>query len=196
MANNLVKYLSIIEINVNSLIKLSRRYYLNTFIKQPNPDLVLLNETKLNNNHKISFENYNIIRKDRVNSKRGGGTAILIKEFIKYNSYTNKKLNSFKYLETCIVKIPLKPNSFLFIISAYFPSGNHNSKLFCAELQQLFKLLNLANPSNFYVLAGDLNCKHSDWGNPVNNNKGNILKAWLSYNEIKFCPRIRVVVPI
>ena len=35
-------------------------------------------------------------------------------------------------------------------------------------------------------MAGDLNSKHSDWGNTTNNSKGFILKKWLEDYEIAF----------
>lgn len=50
-ATNIIsKELKIIHVNVNSLIKISRRYELNNFIKNNNPDIVLLNETKITTN--------------------------------------------------------------------------------------------------------------------------------------------------
>lgn len=51
--NCIAKFLNIIQINVNSLIRINRRYDLNNFIKTYNADLVLLNETKLNSKHKL-----------------------------------------------------------------------------------------------------------------------------------------------
>lgn len=179
------KNLNIIQINVNSLISLSKRYNLYNFVNTYNPDIVLLNETKLNVRHKVTFKDYCLIRKDRKDAKRGGGTAILIKNGIKFNNYTNNTINKFKYLETCIIKIPLIANKLLFVISSYYPSGNNNS-LFKTELLQLFHSLNLDNPNNYYIVAGDLNSKHIDWSNSSNNTKGNMLKEWLSCNEILF----------
>lgn len=88
-------------------------------------------------------------------------------------------------METCIVKIPLLPNKALFVISVYYPSGNNNSH-FKNDFNQLFQHLNLEDPNNLYILCGDLNSKHSDWGNNPNNAKGNILKEWLASNEIRF----------
>lgn len=123
MAETIVKQL-IIHININSLIKLSRRYYLSIFLNKYNPDLVLINETKLNPKHKLNFENYYLIRK---NSKMGGGTAILIRKNIKFSYYNNKDIHSFRHLETTVVKIPLFPNKYLYIISSYYPSGNNCS---------------------------------------------------------------------
>lgn len=71
MAETIAKELNIIHININSLINLSRRYNLSVFLNNNNPDLVLINETKLNSKHKLNFENYNFIRNDRKNAKRG-----------------------------------------------------------------------------------------------------------------------------
>ena len=70
--------LKIISINVNSLIQNQRRDCLLNFTKTYKPDIVLINETKLNPKSKIHFKDFNLVRNDRPNSKMGGGTAILI----------------------------------------------------------------------------------------------------------------------
>ena len=57
--------IKIISVNVNSIVTNARRYNLLNFINKHEPDIVLLNETKLNSNHRISFEHYNIIRNGR-----------------------------------------------------------------------------------------------------------------------------------
>lgn len=129
MSEAIVKDLNIIEINVNSIIKLNRRYNLCNFINMHNPDILLLNETKLSAKYKVEFKDYSFIRNDRANAARGGGTAILLKKHIRYTNYTNKTIKSFKFLETCIIKIPLVSNKTLFIISAYYPSGNNDKHL-------------------------------------------------------------------
>lgn len=177
--------LKIIQINVNSLIQISRRFELQQLIKKHNPDIVFLSETKLNAKHKIHFENYKVIRKDRKNAIQGGGTAILIKNNIKYSNYTNKDINSLKNLETCIIRIPMVSNTNLYLISAYYPSGNNNIH-FKPDIQKLFESMNLQNDNNYYILAGDLNCKHTDWGNRTNNPKGSHLNEWLYDNDIQF----------
>ena len=74
-----VRNLKIIEININSIIKVNRSYELLNFINLQNPDIVLLNETKLKTNHKLFFQYSELILKDRSNASKGGGTAILIK---------------------------------------------------------------------------------------------------------------------
>lgn len=194
MANNRInpiskRNLKIIHINVNSLILISRRYDLRQFINKHNPDIILLNETKLNRRHKLHFDNYNMIRKDRNGALRGGGTGILIKNNLKYNIYSNNTINSFKFLETCIIKLPMGANEMLYVISGYYPSGNNDSD-FRTEIHNLFNSLGLQSSSNYYILAGDLNARHTDWGNPSCNSKGNKLKDWLSDSEINFRCRL------
>ena len=98
-------------------------------------------------------------------------------------------------METCIIKIHLASNKSLFIISAYYPSGN-NDEYLKIELQKLFELMNIDNLNNYYILAGDLNCKHVDWSNSINNSKGLILDKWLNDNSINFrCSLISSVYP-
>ena len=76
MAPSTKKFIKIIEINVNSIITNERRFNLLKFIEKNDPDEVFLNETKLNKKHKISFQNYQIIRRDRPDAIQGGGSAI------------------------------------------------------------------------------------------------------------------------
>ena len=76
------------------------------FVNTHKPDVLLLNETKLNNKHKLSFYDYNIIRKERIGSKQGGGTAVLIKKDIKFSTHDHFKLNKLKVLEACAIKSP------------------------------------------------------------------------------------------
>ena len=85
MNNNLIiSNLTIITLNINSLISIEKKYCLQKLIEAYNPDIILLTETKLNTKHKIYFDNYKIIRNDRINSIQGGGTAILIKNLFKF----------------------------------------------------------------------------------------------------------------
>lgn len=177
--------LKIISLNVNSLINISRRLELAIFLKDNNPDIVCLNETKLNSTHKVSFDGYTMIRRDRKGAKRGGGVAILTKEKIKFSKVNNNRIDSLSYLETCIIRISTLHNKSLYLIAGYYPAGNNN-ELFKSELSTIFNVLDLQNPNNFYIFAGDLNSKHSHWGNSTNNSKGTALYNWLFTNEYKF----------
>ena len=87
--------------NVKSIVSNSARYNILEFLNKHNPEVCLLGETKLNNSHKITFKDYNLIRNDRLNAIAGGGTAILIKRSINYeelnlNSNITKLYNNNK----------------------------------------------------------------------------------------------------
>lgn len=57
-----------------------------------------------------------------------------------------------------VIKINLKNNKQLFVISAYAPGDER--KNFVDELSLIFDELELNHLNNYYVLAGDLNARH------------------------------------
>lgn len=182
--------LSIASINVNSIQTNHRRYELLEFSKKYKHDLILLNETKLTNHHKIAFKRYNIYRSDRPNSKQGGGTAIMIKKEISHEliSYPSSKNNVL--LEYTIIKIKSTKNRNLYIISAY--ATNDSRSLFITELNQVFTKLNLENTKNYYVLAGDLNARPLQWGNNSSNDRGRQLIKWEKEEALFFKANILI----
>ncbi|KYN03421.1 hypothetical protein ALC62_05739 [Cyphomyrmex costatus] len=180
--------IKIISVNVNFIIKNQRRASLLNIIEKQNPDVVLLGETKLNKNHILRFENYNVIRNDRNEENPGGGTAILIKKTIKYSKISLPSLEKNKILEHTIIKCKFKSDKTLYIISAYAKCGNQ--KEFIPDLNKLFTLLELNKLENYYIIAGDLNAKHTNWKNPNNNPRGISLTLWLEKNNILFKTRL------
>lgn len=183
------KKIKIITINVNSIIKNQRRASLLNLIKMQNPDIILLNETKLGKSHVMRFEQYAVIRNDRNEDHPGGGTAILIKKSIKFSFVTLPEKDKGKILENTIIKLNTITNEAIFIIAAYARCGAQ--KEFIPELKRVFHLLKLSNLENYYILAGDLNAKHTSWKNINNNARGISLKKWIDENSITH--RIRLL---
>ncbi|XP_046734973.1 uncharacterized protein LOC124404685 [Diprion similis] len=177
-----VEKLNIIAINVNSIITIQRRINLSELVAKYKPDFVLLSETKLNSRFKIAIENYTMIRNDRPYSKQGGGTAMLIKNPFEFVQITPVCLSGAKVLEASVVKLKVNNSLNLFIIAAYAPGGH--KKEFIPEIGKLFEELDLSDPSNLYILAGDLNAKHTSWQNATNNPRGVLLHKWIHDNEI------------
>lgn len=159
MHNQTLKKIKIISINVNSIVKNQRRASLYNMMKTQKPDIILINETKLSKNHVLRFENYNVIRNDRKDSHLGGGTAAIIRKSFKYDTITLPETNKERILEQSIIKLNLKNNRKLYIIAAYAKCGNQ--KEFIPDLQKTFQLLKLNNEENYYIMAGDLNAKHT-----------------------------------
>ncbi|KAK2577957.1 hypothetical protein KPH14_012655, partial [Odynerus spinipes] len=135
----LLNRLKIISSNVNSLISNARRTNLTELLKELNPDIVLINETKLNPKHKISLKDYNIIRQDRPEANQAGGTAIIIKKHFKFTEIILPNLSDDPLIETTIVKINMKRHEHLFIIAAYAPGNNKTE--FQEEFPKIFKHL-------------------------------------------------------
>lgn len=153
-------------------------------LRKESPDIVLLGETKISASHKLEFKDYAMERRDRPNSKQGGGTAILIKKPFKYNRVITPESIAATNLEVTTIYFNLPQNQKLYIISAYAKCGNQ--KEFNVEFQQLFESLKLNNSNNYYIIAGDLNAKHTNWHNDSNNQKGLFLNNWLLNNFAEF----------
>ncbi|KAI4472528.1 hypothetical protein M0802_016735 [Mischocyttarus mexicanus] len=134
--------------------------------------------------HKISFQNYDIIRTDRPNSIQGGGTAIAIKRNIRYTNINLQALTNSEIIETTVIKLNLTDGVSMYIIAAY-AAGNHK-KEFHLEFAKIFRYLKLEAPNNYYVIAGDLNAKHQHWKNNTCNPRGTFLFNWLRENDIKY----------
>lgn len=176
--------LTIFSINVNSLVHNNRRYNLLHTLNRLRADVALISETKLNNSHKISFQNYTMIRSDRVLSQKGGGTAIFIKDKFKFSRINLKCQSILKNIECTIVKLNLINNKKFFIISVY--AAGLAIKDFINDFKLIFEELHLDNTNNYYLFGGDLNARHPDWGDVKSNYRGRSLKNWLLKNDLRF----------
>lgn len=139
--NKMIKfnYLNITAINVNSIQSSVRRFNLKDTIDKIKPDTVLLSETKLSTRHRLAFKNYAMIRNDRTGNKGEGGTAIILKDNIKFQNVNLKSVNSMKTIATTINKIQIQNSHNLFIISAYVPGYKKSN--FSNDLSLIFEEL-------------------------------------------------------
>jgi endonuclease/exonuclease/phosphatase family metal-dependent hydrolase len=161
--------LKILSINVNSVVNLRRRYYLNEILKDMKPDIVLLCETHLKNKHKLSFENYKMVRKDRATDLKGG-CAILIKEVIRYKMINITHLEN---MECCAIEIEDKNSKeSLVMASIYNRSGAVDIK------NDLNKIVNQIGHKKL-VIGGDFNAKHRSWNDVHQTKSGQALRDWL-----------------
>lgn len=169
-----IQELTVITLNINSLISNVKRAELQVLLQNQKPDILLLCETKLNIKHKLKFKNYNFIRNDRKNSN-GGGTAILIKEKFKFEILPANLLN---ILEYTAIKIPLSNGLYIYFISIY--NNMQNNNLLRNDLDIIFDLK--TNVNDYIICGGDFNARHTSWNNINNNLNGNSLRQWLDQN--------------
>lgn len=170
--------LSIIQINVNSLISRKKRHDMEIFLNKAKPHIVLLNETRIKPIHNVNFNNYNFIRNDRLQNN-GGGTGILIKCGISYTVISRPpNINS---IETTIIKLASLSNEIL-IVAAYYTPSRNTPILDTNDLTEILKLK--SQPNSAIIIGGDLNAKHSLWGNTKSNPSGKQLFDWFNTNCI------------
>ena len=180
ISNKHMQKLKIISVNVNSIVANQRRFSLYNLMNKHKPDIVFLSETKLRESHVVNFKDFNIIRDDRKHAQ-GGGTAIIMKKNISYKKIATHSTRTDSVLEHTIIKIKIGTNMHLYLIAAYATCGAQ--KEFIPELENLFKKLKLGQDNNYFVLAGDLNAKHTSWLNPNCNARGVSLDKWLKERE-------------
>jgi exonuclease III len=167
--------IKIIELNVNSVVSLKRRYYLNEILKEKKPDIVLLCETHLSKKFKLSFKDYRMIRKDRTERKKGG-CAILIKETMKYK---NVNLIGLTTLEHCAIKVEDKTSrEDIIVISVYNHSGTNAID---TDLSKIFAQLGRSK----VIIGGDFNAKHRSWNDITENMSGKTLRKWLDNDGLQ-----------
>lgn len=176
--------LIIFSINVNSLVHNIRRYNLFHAMTRLRADVVLVSETKLNNSHKINFDNYTTIRSDRFLAQKGGGTAIFIKNRFRFTRINLKCQSLLKNIECTIIKLNLNHNKKFYIISVY--AAGLATRDFVRDFKLIVDELKLDDTNNYYLLGGDLNARHQDWGDEKSNYRGRSLKNWLQKNDLRF----------
>ncbi|XP_055924411.1 uncharacterized protein LOC129956515 [Argiope bruennichi] len=154
--------LSIIFWNANGLK--SKMLDLRTFADERKPDIILLQETKLKNDHSPYLPEYFFYRQDGPQNPLCGGTGIFIKKNIKHEEIFIPNL---KNIENTIIKIQLKNRPPIVIASIYIPCKP--DKNFTLDLE---KILNLNISA---ILCGDMNAHHINWNCRSSNSTGKAL---------------------
>lgn len=170
MVNNLSSY-KIHAVNVNSLIRIPKRYFLSQYLKEHNPDFLLLSETCLKTRHKLNFDSYNLIRTDAVPGSRG--TAILVKDCYDFRPFKLNFIPSFEYTAISVKTM----SSRLYIFSVYIKANQLSSH------DDFVKIINKFSNSDPFIFGGDFNAKHTGWKNYNNNPNGIVLNSLLSSNS-------------
>lgn len=157
--------LKICSINVNHLRP--RLQEILNFISDEKLDILFLQETLLNNNDNLNIPGFNIIRKDIDPSKRTGGVCTIIREDIKFSISSDlDQLN--KHLQ--VIKVNLGGIGEVVFINYY----QLQSEELPAEIFQIATL-----KFNKFILIGDLNSCHTDFGCSYTNKRGKDLFGYL-----------------
>lgn len=156
-----------IFINLNSVISRHRRHYLQTFVNEHKPNVLMLAEHKLSEKHSLTLNGYNIFRQNR-DKGNGGGTAICVKENIK----CSRIFFNIKGIEYTAVQIIDSNGRRYNFLSLYL---RPRDKLNTSDLDAISNSMG----SGDFIIGSDLNAKHPSWGGTITNTSGRTLYEWL-----------------
>ena len=162
--------LHLLHINKNGLK--TKRSEMELYIWEVKPDVVLINETKLNGKNAPKFANYTTacLRDRQTNKTRGGGVAILIRSNITYSDISPDTD------DMCAIELDIGGSKYAVI--AYYCPPDNGCKLKYNTLNSIF-----SNYNNV-IIGGDLNAKHKYFGCNTTNTRGDELFDLLEQNNM------------
>ncbi|GFX26544.1 RNA-directed DNA polymerase from mobile element jockey [Trichonephila clavipes] len=143
-------------------------YNLAPTLQKQNPDLLLVQETKLQSGLDPLIANYRLHKDDRNNFPRtrtDGGTAICCK-----NNYDHNRVSlpTLQYMDATAIEIKFNNFPLIRIVSAYARSSPENNRKFPDK-----DFLKIRNSGQNIIIAGDLNAAH-----PKIRHRNRIRKFW------------------
>ena len=164
--------LIIIHWNCNSVYNKFEEFKI--FLIKYNPDIVMLNETKINdftaNNLFNQLSNYKFLHKQRSEKNGAGGVAILVKAEIQFET-----CNLFDNLELELIAIKIMVNKKELVVISYYNPPN------CKLSEEIFNKLSQAKIP--FIMMGDLNSKLKSIGCIQDNSNGSALAKIISNND-------------
>ena len=152
-----------LEINCNSIQSSERSAVFTSIIANQDPDIVFGCESKLSPEDPTysSFPpNYNVFRKERVNSG-GGGIFIAVKSSIPASELPDISTNPED--ESLSASVHLAKQKTLYMCAFYKPPSASSSRLDYLS-ESILKVFNANKKSHPYiVVSGDFNCGDIDW---------------------------------
>ena len=159
--------LTILHCNVNGLRNSITE--LRQITNEDDPDIIMLNETKLSPIDTFSIPNYTAVRLDK--HRRSGGIAILHKTTI---PATKIYLQDVGQTEILTIKITLNKKNHPHHHNLQSPKNNIPIEL----IKQLSKLDRL-------IILGDFNAHHHHFGDAINNKQGRQLLDVITTTRLK-----------
>lgn len=151
-------------------IKQNESEFLNV-LQEKQIDLALISETHCKPCTKLFFPGYKIYRTDHPDKTAHAGSAIIISSKIQHHLLPNNQTPTIQAtnIQITLNHTPIK------ISSVYLPPYPAiNSK----QLEEFFKSL-----GQKFLIGGDFNAKHSQWGCISDNSRGKILQKIMNNNN-------------
>ncbi|GFW96760.1 probable RNA-directed DNA polymerase from transposon X-element [Trichonephila clavipes] len=155
------------------------------FVSEQNPDLLLVQETKLQPGLDPLIANYRLHKDDRNNFPRSridGGTAIYCKN---NHDHNRVPLPTLQYMDATAIEIKFNNFPTIRIVSAYARNTLENNRKFPDK-----DFLKILNSGQNIIIAGDLNAAHRTWSNARSNAFGYALHKIVNNKS-----NVRIVAP-
>nr|AMS38375.1 hypothetical protein [Bactrocera tryoni] len=153
-----MKPIKIMTWNANGLLKRSKE--LETLLHVEKIDICLISETHFTNETFVKFKNYKTYCSNHPNNNARGGSAIIIRDNIPHYEEINISVPEFQ-----TTTISVESSFGKISITAIYSPPRHNIKM------DLYTELILKHHGKF-IMGGDFNAKHSQWGSRVTTPKG------------------------
>jgi len=133
-------------------------------------DIALISETRFTKHSYVPITGYNLLKSNHPDNTAHGGAAIYIKSSLQYQYLTNFCQ---LYLQSCAILLYL--NNIPTKIAAIYSPPRHNMNI--QNYVDYFSTL-----SHNFIIGGDYNAKHINWGCRANNPRGLVL---YNYTNLK-----------
>jgi hypothetical protein len=146
--------------NINN----NRKQEIEIFLKTRNIDVCLISETHSTEQTHFKINGYNVYETIHPQNQARGGSAVIVKESIKHYEDFSIQSNEIQLTVVGIESI----NQKILVGAAYFPPRyNLKKNDYTNILHQL---------GDRFIVGGDFNAKHKDWGSRLTTTKGKELR--------------------
>lgn len=149
--------------NANGI--LNRKLELEIFLQTQKIDVCLISETHLTNQSYLNIKGYMIYHTSHPDNQAKGGSAVIIKNSISH--YEDRHIQSAEIQLTLVGIKALKQN--LIVGAVYYPPRYNLKK---TDYKNHLNLL-----GERFIVGGDYNAKHMEWGSRLTTTKGKELRA-------------------
>lgn len=148
--------------NANGI--LSKRHELEVFLHVQNIDVCLVSETHLSSHQSISFRDYKVYSAIHPDNCCKCGTAVIVKNGIDHYEFGKLQKSD---MQLAIVTINSAKQKFN-VAALYCPPN-------CQIKKEIFKDV-ISQIGERFILGGDYNAKHTDWGSRLTLTRGRQLR--------------------
>lgn len=140
---------------------------LEIFLNEEDIDVCLLSETHLTNSTDIKVKGYNLYKANHPLNQPKGGSAVIAKQ-----SITQNEGICLQQEEIQLSTVDIKTNNLKLTIGAVYCPPRYN-------LKQIHYEYLLNQSGDRFIIGGDYNAKHTDWGSRQTSTKGKELREAL-----------------